>query len=123
MTKCENCVKSDVCAHRANIKNDTYAYMGVIYDTENCPHYKDESLFVELPCKFGEKIYVVPSRTHIPKPLETKLLAIGIDDDGDIVYNPNEYPEGVFGVSGGILGETVFLTKEEAERKLREVGE
>lgn len=91
-------------------------------DKLECGHYKDKSLCVELPCKFGEKNYVVPSRTHIPKPLKTKLLAIGIDDDGDIVYNPNEYPEGVFGVSGGILGKTVFLTKEEAERKL-EVGE
>jgi hypothetical protein len=48
MSKCENCVKSDVCAHRANIKNDTYAYMGVTYDTENCLHYKDKSLCVEV---------------------------------------------------------------------------
>ena len=48
MSKCENCIHDKVCLHQANIQTDTYAYMGVNYDTENCTHYKDKSLFVEV---------------------------------------------------------------------------
>ena len=36
MARCEGCIHQKVCMHRANIQNDTYAYMGVKYDTEKC---------------------------------------------------------------------------------------
>lgn len=39
MAKCKECIHEKVCLHRANIQNDTYAYMGVKYDTEKCIHY------------------------------------------------------------------------------------
>jgi hypothetical protein len=47
-------------------------------------------------------------------------MAIGSDEDGDLVLNPHEYPNEVFCVSGVNIGKTVFLTKEEAEAKLKE---
>ena len=123
MSKCEckECIHEKVCLHRTNIQTDTYAYMGVKYDTENCPHYKDKFLFVELPCAFGKKLYIPVIGTDVV--INTKLLAIGIDEDGDVVYNPNEYPADTFSISGGEIGKTVFLDRAEAERKLREVGE
>ena len=40
MARCEECLHKSVCLHRANIQSDTYAYMGVSYDTEKCEHYK-----------------------------------------------------------------------------------
>ena len=39
MVRCENCIHEKVCLHRANIQTDTYAYMGVKYDTKECKHY------------------------------------------------------------------------------------
>jgi hypothetical protein len=40
MARCEDCIHNKVCLHKANIQTDTYAYMGVSYDTEKCEHYK-----------------------------------------------------------------------------------
>ena len=39
MAQCKNCIHEKVCLHRANIQTDTYAYMGVKYDTEKCEHF------------------------------------------------------------------------------------
>ena len=40
MEKCKNCIHYSVCMHRVNIQTETYAYMGVKYDTEKCKHFK-----------------------------------------------------------------------------------
>lgn len=40
MARCEDCIHEKVCLHRANIQTDTYAYMGVKYDTEKCEIFK-----------------------------------------------------------------------------------
>ena len=39
MTRCEDCIHEKICHHRVNIQTDTYAYMGIKYDTEKCEHY------------------------------------------------------------------------------------
>ena len=39
MARCEECIHEKVCLHKANIQTDTYAYMGVNYDTESCKHF------------------------------------------------------------------------------------
>lgn len=39
MARCKDCIHEKVCMNRANIQTDTYAYMGVKYDTEKCEHY------------------------------------------------------------------------------------
>ena len=112
--KCENCIHyeccSDWCSKEALKDLEMY---------ENCDHYKDKSLCVELPCNWNEYLYVTP--TGVDKPLKTKLLAIGIDEDGEIVYNPNEYPRGVFGIGGGKLGENLFIDEKQAEANLKEI--
>lgn len=38
--KCKNCIHKEVCLHKANIETDTYACMGINYDTENCKYYE-----------------------------------------------------------------------------------
>lgn len=73
------------------------------------------------PCKVGvgHKVYCPVKGTAAV--IETKVYGIGIDEDGDMVINPNEYPEDAFSISGGEIGKTVFLTREEAENALRKV--
>ncbi len=39
MARCEDCIHEKVCLHRINIQTETYAYMGIKYDTEKCEHY------------------------------------------------------------------------------------
>ena len=71
-------------------------------------------------CKVGDTVYIPIEKTSCV--FETKILAIGIDEDGDFVLNPHEYPDDVFCVNGANIGKTVFLTKEEAEEKLKELN-
>ena len=99
--KCENCIHYNVCLFTKD---------------KVCHHFKDKSLFVELPCEWGKDVYtIVKGSKHI---LKTKLFAIGITEEGYITYNPSEYPKSVFGINGVILGENTFPTKEQAEQKL-----
>ncbi len=69
------------------------------------------------PCKVGDTVYVGVKGTSCV--LETKVLAIGVDEDGDFVLNPHEYPDDVFCINGVNIGKTVFLTREEAEQALK----
>lgn len=70
------------------------------------------------PVELGSrhKIYYPVKGTTIV--YETKVYGIGVDEDGDIVINPTEYPEKVIEMRG--VGKTVFLTREEAEKALAE---
>jgi hypothetical protein len=70
--------------------------------------------WIRPPCKVGDTVYIPVLNTI----LHTKVFAFGIDEDGNKVINPKEYPEGVFGVVGCEIGKTAFLTKEEAEKAL-----
>lgn len=71
------------------------------------------------PAPFGSKVYIpVIGANQI---LNTEVCGFGIDEDGYFVINPDEYPKGVFGINGYIIGKTVFLTKEEAEKALAEM--
>lgn len=114
MKQCrKGCIHEDAC--RRYLENSDWWNI-----SDDCPLYKDKSLFVELPCEWGKDVYtIVKSSKHI---LKTKLFAIGITEEGYITYNPSEYPESVFGIYGVILGENTFPTKEEAEAKLKELG-
>ena len=124
MSKCENCVKSDVCFHKANIKNDTYAYMGVTYDTENCPHYKDKSLCVELPVRVGDLVWKVCAKGSEYTKIEREVHSLKVDliyiNNDIIIHCVNENSSAHMMLSD--FGKTVFLAKEEAERKLEEMG-
>lgn len=84
-------------------------------------HFADHLLaegVIVPPVELGSmhKIYYPVKGTTVV--YETKVYGIGVDEDGDIVINPTEYPEKVIEMRG--VGKTVFLTKEEAERALAE---
>lgn len=78
---------------------------------------------VVLPCKFdgSQKVYYPVAKTSVI--YETRVWALGVDEDGDMVINPEEYTDKVkaFSMRGVEFGKTVFFTKEEAEAKLREM--
>ena len=73
-----------------------------------------------------QKIYIPIGGTTVI--YETKVYGIGVDDDaddddGNFVINPKEYPEDAISINGCIIGKTVFLTREEAEKALAERSE
>lgn len=72
------------------------------------------------PVELGSrrKVYIPVKGTTLV--YETKVYAIGVDEDGEMTINPKEYPEEVISISGFNIGKTVFFTKEEALKALKE---
>lgn len=86
---------------------------------EKCECFKDKSKYIELPCNIGDKVYHIIRKIEIT---EESIYRIRVYEDnhiafsacrkgGRIVFNEDE------------IGKTVFLTKSEAEQKLKELKE
>lgn len=129
MNKCENCIHFDMCAeliayyHKA--KKEQVVFFMCEDETEklNCPHYKDKSLCVELPCKadkIGEYVYYIPTYADcIEDVIECKIEKIVIYADRIRVYMRNEYNFCDF--SPLEFSQRVVFDKEDAEAKLKEI--
>lgn len=91
---------------------------------EKLAHYEDieeQGRLIELPCKVGEKIYR-PINNHIIEFIVIGLIYDIIKDrwSYETVYQSGtDWRKGV--CDFGLIGEIVFLTKEEAEAKLKEM--
>ena len=114
MSKCENCIHGGAC----HLWCKGYAV--------SCDNFKDKSLFVELPCKVGDIVHRV---SFVNKNIETlkvegfnrnlaswkvhctHLIHTWLGNKREHIY-----------ISFSQFGKTVFLTKEEAEKKLQEMG-
>mgnify|MGYP004683019627 CR=1 FL=1 len=80
---------------------------------------EEQGLLVRLPCKVGDTVYV-PTRNFIS---ELRIIMISVDMHG--IYFGWKLNSGIYsnldGFSINKLGKTVFLTREEAEKKLEEM--
>ncbi len=90
------------------------------YFTKLADHLIENGVIVP-PIKLGsrQKVYIPVKYTTVI--YDTKVYGIGVDEEGDFVINPKEYPEDVICINGYNIGKTVFLTKAEAEQKLKEM--
>lgn len=82
---------------------------------------EEYGLLVRLPCKVGDTVYV-PTRNFVS---ELRITLMSVDTNDMAMYfswllNSGIYPN-LDGFSGYELGKTVFLTREEAEKKLKEM--
>jgi hypothetical protein len=82
---------------------------------------EEQGLLVRLPCKVGDTVYV-PTRNFVS---ELRITLVSVDTNDMSMYfswllNSGIYPN-LDGFSGYELGKTVFLTREEAEKKLEEI--
>lgn len=105
MAKCENCYYRKICINGAN-----YA--------ENCRHYKDKSLIVEMPCRVGDVVYIhhglpfyeITQVTIIRIDIRKKFTRVRFSDGSDFIAWDNDW---------GIYKDAVFSSREEAERAFR----
>ena len=113
MNKCENCYHFDVCK---NYLAELGYTLGVDYRATKCPFYKDKSLIGELPCKVGDVVYRIMTSHHtrIKSIKETKVCRIAVDADGIYLFCQH------CAATKSVLGKNVFLSREEAEKKLKE---
>ena len=106
---CENCIHYEACLS---------VYMDLKGHNFPCPQFKDRSRFVELPCKVGDTLFV-PTRNLVS---EYKVVSFHVCGEG-IWYRTNVI-KGILTrlISDNVenIGKTVFLTREEAERALKE---
>ena len=85
----------------------------------------ENGTLIELPCKVGETLYFIYNRPFVDKPnltpriYETTNWYFDIDKGGIAISTRNPY--GYNGEYFYYLGETVFLTKAEAEKRLKEL--
>lgn len=77
-----------------------------------------------LPCKVGEKLWVI-GRDNVPREMELEapdIRAVCTDEDNLCMSTCNRKPDGYCAYrlrnDGSSIGKTVFLTREEAEKKL-----
>lgn len=122
MIACRDCFHYDVCHN--NFKNiDLNEEMT---DEHCCVYFKDKSRFVELPCNMGDTVY------HTTTFGICQLTVAGIHlfwDKRKTRIKRYSYIVGLNNLDYTYrlplkeIGKTVFITKEEAEAKLKELKE
>lgn len=85
---------------------------------------EEQGRLIKLPCNRGDKIYFIKSAFSMAHfPIEAKITRIcGVDCDNDVMYSSiTEYNKIDRRFKSSDIGKTVFLTKSEAEAKLKEL--
>lgn len=72
---------------------------------------EEQGLFVRLPCKVGDLVFIIDGENICRRKVKSiKILSTAIEiSTSDIIFHKESF------------GETVFLTREEAEKKLEEM--
>lgn len=113
---CEKCVHNEVCKYGENRSNGLYC------TGEKCRHFKPKSRFVELPCEVGQTVWIIDEVEDDfyaePYPLDVKVLKILITQNG--IALDLDLPLGMRLYTWAVVGENVFLSREEAEKALAE---
>lgn len=116
--RCYNCIHRAPCGAKGGLTQD-----GAI-----CNHFKDKSLFVELPCKVGDTVYktIITSKGK-PAIWTIIITSISVEIDKKGCPLPNSYAIGHLkntpcgeSIDFSDFGKTVFLTKEDAQKKDQE---
>ena len=113
---CKDCMKADVCKHKANLDKDSIIGMSV----EECEYFKDRSKFIEMPCKVGDTVYLVLK--GVTDVLIGDVRRMSFNHKNELVISIGRqkgryYTTGNHKISS--FGKSVFLTKEEAEQALK----
>lgn len=115
------CFEEPCCGMGKCIDNNCNLVNEVCKKLAEYEQLEEQGLLVRLPCKVGDTVYV-PTRNFVS---ELRITLVSIDTNDMAMYfswllNSGIYPN-LDGFSGYELGKTVFLTREEAEKKLEEM--
>lgn len=95
---------------------------------EKLAHYEDlkeQGRLIELPCAVGETVWEIDEYAEGFKARPMKALSIELKENKGHVHTTYSDEHDVFARGYGFddFGEILFLTKEEAEAKLKELSE
>ena len=116
MSKCENCIHNVICSA------DTY-FKSIDDCEKHCCHFKDKSLFVELPCKVGDRVWCIDGYCDGSFSIfeRTVMQFTVFKDRMKLMVKIPNYISWTKPYDVEQFGKTVFLTKEDAEKKLKEI--
>ncbi len=126
---CKDCIHNDVCEdYKRNICTEcNWRHEEFCMDDGICRYFKYKSKYIELPCKVGDTVYVIKNNKICAKDIvyynkihsrvaeQNEEYWHCVDKDRISINVITFYPENI--------GQTVFLTKSEAEQKLKELKE
>ena len=120
-----------ICKHSENDCNDSCMkimpckwYTKAIEKLKSYEDTEEQGRLIKLPCNRGDKIYFIKSAFSMAHfPIEARITSIcGVDCDNDVMYSSiTEYNKIDRRFKSSDIGKTVFLTKSEAEEKLKEL--
>lgn len=114
--KCENCLHYEACKSMVKVIERTTIYSIAM---RVCNNFADKDLYIKLPCRVGTKVYALAtpcgSCEHFDFSLERSLKICRNCEKQEIAECTfdNELIDE--------FGKTVFLTREDAEKKLEEL--
>ena len=116
---CKDCMHYEVCNAL-----DEGGQVKILVPSQ-CGYFKDKTKYIELPCKVGDEVYVIKNNKIHTKDIvyynkihsriaeQNEEYWHCVDKDRISINVITFYPED--------FGKTVFLTKSEAEQKLKEL--
>lgn len=115
---CSICCNCDIPPRKCKYISDALKKLVDYEDLE------EQGRLIKLSCNRGDKIYFIKSAFSMAHfPIEAKITSIcGVDCDNDVMYSSiTEYNKIDRRFKSSDIGKTVFLTKSEAEAKLKEL--
>ena len=119
---CKDCVHYEACLDWCR---------GFEEEPAKCEHFKDKSKFIELPCKVGDKAYVIDNgdyqsnykpyvREKVVTEISWKYTRAGKDLGFGLILKGGNYDvSSRYNISS--IGKSVFFTPEKAEQALKEM--
>lgn len=107
---CKDCAHYDICLFHIDEETEM--------TVNECEHFKDKARFVELPCKVGDTVYYIFANKIFKKRVTQYIEILRKSEMVDKWYGVNFSENKTF--EDEDIGKTVFLTREEAEEKLKE---
>lgn len=117
--RCENCLHYEACKSMVKVIERTTMYSIAM---RVCNNFADKDLYIKLPCKVGDEVWVI-YRGYITT---AEVLTIYIDRVGgmfDLKIKTKEETTVGFRtvIDKDYTFDDVFLTREDAEKKLEEL--
>lgn len=105
---CKGCMHCGVCDY-------TYTVLDLDAVEKRCDDFADKSQYIKLPCKVGNTVYFIKSLfSFMSTPKAEKVRKIEIIED-EMIFRTSTRT-----FNEKAINDTVFLTKESAEKALRE---
>ena len=107
----------DMLYEQAKKVDDVGLTTHILQELKEYRDLEEQGLLLKLPCKVGDTLYFV-SRNKIIE----ELIVLKITYQDKFIITFRDESNDIGNVSEKYIGETVFLTKEEAEKKLKELN-